>query len=59
MKSEAGVIFNVSMAKIARFSGCSECIDLEFVEREQTPSELMQLGIRLHLTVPSLSNTIR
>jgi putative transposase len=59
MKSEAGVIFSVSMAKIARFSGCSECIDLEFVERERTPSELMQLGIRLHLAGLSLSNTIR
>ena len=47
------------MAKIARFSGCSECIDLEFVEREQTLSELMQLGIRLHLAILSLLNTIR
>ena len=41
MKGEAGVIFSVFMAKTARFSGCSEWIDLEFVERERTPSELM------------------
>ena len=45
MKNEAGVIFSVSMAKIARLSDCSEWIDLESVERERTPSELMQLGI--------------
>ena len=59
MKSEAGVIFSVSMAKIARLSGCSEWIDLEFMDRERTPSGLMQLGIRLHLAGLSLSNTIR
>ena len=59
MKSEAGVIFSVSMAKITRLSGRSDWIELEFVERERTPSELMQLGIRLHLAGLSLSNTIR
>ena len=40
-KREAGVIFSVSVAKITRLSGCSEWIDLEFVERERTPSELI------------------
>ena len=46
------------MAKIARLSGRSDWIDLDFVERERTPSELMELGIRLHLSGLSLSNTI-
>jgi putative transposase len=46
------------MAEIARLSGCSEWIELEFVERERTPSELMELGIRLHLAGLSLSNTV-
>ena len=47
------------MAEIARLSGCSDWIELDFVERERTPSELMELGIRLHLSGLSLSNTIR
>ena len=47
------------MAKTASLSGCSEWIDLGFVERERTPSELMQLGIRIHLAGLSLLNTIR
>jgi len=59
MKSEAGVIFSLSMAKIARLSGHSDWIELEFAERERTPSELMKLGIRLHLAGLSPSNTIR
>lgn len=46
------------MPEIDRLSGCSEWIDLEFVERERTPSELMKLGIRLHLSGLSLSNTV-
>jgi len=46
------------MAKIARLSGCNDWIDLDFVERERTPSELMKLGIRLHLAGLSLSNTV-
>ncbi len=37
------------MAKITRFSRYSNWIELEFVERERTPRELMQLGIRLYL----------
>ena len=47
------------MAEIARLSGCSDWINLDFVERERTPSELMELGIRLHLSGLSLSNTVR
>ena len=47
------------MPEIARLSGCNDWIDLDFVERERTPSELMELGIRLHLSGLSLSNTIR
>ncbi|MFC7166880.1 IS6 family transposase [Halospeciosus flavus] len=46
------------MAEITRLSGCSEWIELDFVERERTPSELMKLGIRLHLAGLSLSNTV-
>ena len=34
-------------------------IDSDFAERERTPVKLMELGIRLHLSVLSLSNTIR
>ena len=45
--------------EIARLSGHSDWIEVEFVERERTPSELMQLGIRLHVAGLSLSNTIR
>ena len=47
------------MAEITRLSGRSDWIELDFVERERTPSELMKLGIRLHLAGVSLSNTIR
>ena len=47
------------MAEITRLSGRSDWIELDFVERERTPNELMKLGIRLHLAGLSLSNTIR
>ncbi|WP_226043268.1 IS6 family transposase [Natrinema sp. DC36] len=47
------------MAEIARLSGSSDWIDLDFVERERTPRRLMELGIRLHLAGLSLSNTVR
>ena len=47
------------MPKIDRLSGCSDWIDLRFVERERTPRQLMELGIRLHLAGLSLSNTVR
>ncbi|WP_394348257.1 IS6 family transposase [Natrinema pallidum] len=47
------------MPKTHRLSGCSDWIDLSFVERERTPCQLMELGIRLHLAGLSLSNTIQ
>ncbi|UHH24003.1 IS6 family transposase [Halobacterium noricense] len=47
------------MAEITRLSGCSDWLELEFVERERTPSERMRLGIRLHLAGLSLSNTVK
>ena len=46
------------MAEITRLSGCSDWFELDFVERERTPSELMKVGIRLHLAGLSLSNTV-
>jgi putative transposase len=46
------------MAEITRLSGCSDWLELDFVKRERTPSELMKLGIRLRLAGLSLSNTI-
>jgi len=58
VKDEASVILCWFMAKITRLSGCSDWIDLEFVERERTPPRLMKLGIRLHLAGLSLSNTV-
>jgi len=46
------------MPENTRLMGCIDQFDLEFVEREATPEFLMKLGIQLHLTVSSLSNTI-
>ncbi|WP_076148655.1 IS6 family transposase [Natrinema saccharevitans] len=46
------------MAEIPRLSGRSDWIGLEFVERERTPSELMETGIRLYLAGLSLSTTV-
>jgi len=45
------------MSEIDRLNGESGWIDLEFVERERTPEEIVELGIRLHLAGLSLSNT--
>ena len=50
--------FSWSMAEITRLSGCSDWVELAFVDRKRTPSELMKLGIRLHLAGLSPSNTI-
>jgi putative transposase len=50
--------FGWFMAEITRLSGCSDWLELAFVKRERTPSELMHLGIRLHLAGLSLSNTV-
>ncbi len=46
------------MAEITRLSGYNDWLELDFVAREQTPSKLMKLGIRLHLAGLLLSNTI-
>ena len=46
------------MAEITRLSGCNDWLELDFVERERTPSQLMKLGIRYHLSGLSLSNTV-
>jgi len=46
------------MPEIARLTGCSDWIDLGFVERERTPKQIVELGIRLHLAGLSLSNTV-
>lgn len=47
------------MPEIDRLNGGSDWIELEFLERERTPEELIQVGIRLHLGGLSLSNTKR
>jgi putative transposase len=41
-----------------RFSGCTDWIDLDFVERQRTPERAMKLGIQLQLVGVSLSNTV-
>jgi len=46
------------MPENAGLSGCIGQFDLEFVEREATPRFLMKLGIQLHLSGLSLSNTV-
>jgi len=59
MKTKAGVILSESVAKITRLSGRSDWMELDFVEREWTPSELVKVGIQLYLAELSLSNTTR
>ena len=46
------------MLEIGRIVGGSDCMELEFLEREATPELAMKLGIRLHLAGLSLSNTV-
>lgn len=46
------------MRETARLDGGSDAIDLEFVEREPTPREAVDLGIQLHLAGLSLSDTV-
>ena len=46
------------MSENARLSGCTDQIELGFVEREATPRLLMKLSIQLHLDGLSLSNTV-
>ena len=46
------------MPKTARLIESTEWIDLGFVERERTPREIIEKGIRHHLAGLSLSNTV-
>ena len=45
------------MSESNRLNGSTKWIDLEFVERERTPHEIIETGIQLHLSGLSLSNT--
>jgi putative transposase len=45
------------MPEFDRLNGDSGWIDLEFMERERTPEEIVEVGIQLHLAGLSLSNT--
>ena len=45
------------MDEIERLSGRTSWIDLDFVERERTPREIIEVGIHLHVAGLSLSNT--
>ena len=45
------------MPEIDRLTRNSDWIDLDFVERERTPEEIVEVGIQLHLAGLSLSNT--
>jgi len=46
------------MSENASLSGYVGQFDLDFVEREATPRQLMKLRIQLHLAGLSLSNTV-
>ena len=46
------------MPETSRFVGGNDWIELEFVEREETPRELMKVGIHLHAAELSLSDTV-
>jgi transposase-like protein len=46
------------MTEISRLNGGSDAIELDFVEREATSTEMMELAIHLHLGGLSLSNTV-
>jgi len=46
------------MPKTARLTESTEWIGLEFVEQERTPREIIEKGIRYHLGILSLSNTV-
>jgi len=46
------------MAEFDRLGEATDWIDLSFVERERTPREIIEKGIRYHLAGLSLSNTV-
>ena len=45
------------MHEIDRLSGSTDWIDLDFVQRERTPEQIIEVSIQLHLAGLSLSNT--
>jgi transposase-like protein len=45
------------MPEIERLDGRTSWIDLDFVERERTPREIIEVGIQLHVAGLSLANT--
>jgi putative transposase len=45
------------MAEFERISGLTSWIDLDFVERERTPREIIEIGIQLRFAYLSLLNT--
>jgi len=45
------------MAGFDRFSGSIEWNNSESVERERTPKEAIEVGIQIHLSILSISNT--
>jgi len=45
------------LAEFDRLNGATELTELEFVERERTPEQIVELGIQLHHAGLSLSNT--
>lgn len=49
--------FEQSMDEFERLSSRSDWIDLDFIERERTPREIIEVGIQLHVAVLSFSNT--
>ena len=46
------------MSEIDRIGGDSDWIELEFVEREQTPREIINMGIRHHLAAPTAAEFV-
>ena len=44
------------MPETDRLIEFSDWIDLDFVERERTPEQIIEVGIQLHLAGLSLSN---
>ena len=46
------------MPEIARLTESTEWIDLDFVERERTPREIIEKGMCHHLAGVSFSNTV-
>ena len=59
-KAELGVrrsLVRIVMAEFDRLRGGSEWIDLEFVERERTPEQIVEVGSQVHLAGLSLLNT--